>query len=118
MPWTPQKGFQAGGSGDDWWDSASILSTFVSFAQLLYHNHPWRFYLSLPTNLSFISIITRTQFTIVVLLKSFHKSVFIRISSTALSLNFSTQHFSKLRITDHLKIPACTTPISIEMDKV
>ena len=35
------------------WDSASSLSTFVSFARLLYHNHPRWFYLPLPTNFDF-----------------------------------------------------------------
>ena len=90
------------------WDIVSIPSTSVSFAQLLYHHHPWRFYLPLTINFDLHTNCYSHLIHYLVLLKSSHKSVFIRISSTTSSLRFSMQHSSKLRITDHLRIPAYT----------
>jgi len=101
MPQTPQKFSKQVGQDMNGWDSASILSRSYCITTT---RDDFTFHFRLT--LTFMPIITFTQFTIVVLLKSYHKSVFIRISSTALSLKFSTQHFSKLRITDHLRMPA------------
>ena len=89
-------------------DPASILPTSVfSCSNHVTTTHD-DFTFHFRLTLTFIPIVTHTRFTVIVLLKSSHTSVFISISSTALSLKFSMQQFSKLRLTDHLRIPAST----------